>query len=133
MKTNHIDLAVLPSDIELPARPSRTHAGGRAISNTFFCSKADFGYMSERKFCGRYAISNRKANGLTYAERIATIISTTQPDKPTIRLVANGEKVNTTSPDGATWRTLELRSAYKSPDGKLVVIEIAPKSNKGAR
>ena len=121
------DLAIIPDNIDIPKRSPIM----KRLFNIIAVAKSDYRYIEERNFHGRFAITNRRGVEYTHSERIAEVVAAAEEEgvKPLIRLVSwakSGMKINTESPDGATWRTVELLSAYKTPDGKLVVIEIAP-------
>ena len=123
------DLNVLPKGCTIPARPNAR--GHRGLGNIILIAKGDFDYMAERHFTGRFAIYNRKTgNGHMTSSRIAALLSR---NEETIILSIAQENRNTKSPDGATWRTVRLLSAYKTEDGKLCVIKIAPPDAKGGK
>ena len=129
---NKKDLDILPESINIPERSTVV----RRLNNVISIGRSDYRYIEDRHFCGRFAITNRRGCGYTHAERIAKITAAAKEDgvKPTICLAqrdGSGTKINTASPDGATWRTVELLSAFKTSDDKLVVIEIAQPKAKG--
>lgn len=116
------DLNVLPKDCAIPARPNAR--GHRSLGNIIRIAKSDFDYMAERHFAGRFAIYNRRdGSGHMTSSRIAALLSR---NEKTIVLSIAQKRRDTKSPDGATWRTVRLLSAYRTEDGKLCVIEIAP-------
>ena len=116
-------LEILPADIPVPQRPCQL---GRRASNLIPISKTNFEYMRERHFRGRFAICNRNTGTLRVASRLAKALDRSDT---TIVLSIAQEPRNTTSPDGATWRTVQLKSAYRTEDDNLCVIEIAPKED----
>lgn len=123
------DLSILPKGLKVP--PRHVKRGTRSIGNVILIAKSDFGYMEERNFHGRFSIRNRwTPNGLTISERLATIL---QRGDDTVLLSIPRVKRTTNSPDGATWRTVRLLSAYKTEDDKLCVIEIEPPRKDGAK
>lgn len=108
--------------MKVPSRPAKR--GGHAIGNIVLICKSDFDYMRERGFRGRFTILNkRNSNGITHSVRLANALN---GDDNTIVLSVATERRTTKSPDGATWRTVRLVSAYKTEDGKFCVIEISP-------
>ena len=98
------------------------------MSNVILISKSDFGYMAERHFKGRFAITNRRDSDHRISLRLANAMN----NHSAIVLSVAQERRTTDSPDGMTWRTVRLLSAYKTEDDKLCVIEIAP-PEKGAK
>lgn len=118
------ELETLPKGMEIPWRPAANRA--RPIGNRIHISKADFDYMQTRNFKGRFAVKNRKINlERTLSVRLAAALGNKMKRGVIVLSIANKPKT-TTGADGATWRTVRLISAYKSEDGKLCVIEIAP-------
>ena len=118
------ELETLPKGMEIPWRPAANRA--RPIGNRIHVSKADFDYMQTRNFKGRFAVKNRKiGHEMTLSARLAVALGNKAKPGVIVLNVANKPKT-TTGADGATWRTVRLISAYKSDDGKLCVIEIAP-------
>lgn len=116
------DLSILPKGLKVP--PRHVKRGTRSIGNVILIAKSDFGYMEEHNFQGRFAIRNRRASSSIYTSaRLAVALET--EDKSILLSIAQ-ERRTTNSPDGATWRTVKLLSAYKTKDGKLCVIEIEP-------
>ena len=114
------ELETLPRNMKVPSRPAKR--GGHAISNIVLICKSDFDYMREREFRGRFTILNkRNGSGITHSVRLANALN---GDDKTIVLSVATERRTTKSPDGATWRTVRLVSAYKTDDNKLCVIEI---------
>ena len=116
-----IDLNTLPKDCTVPTR-HHVKCDKYRLGNVILVSKGDFEYMAERRFKGRFSIANRLLNGHFTSHRIAVAL---EGDK-TILLSVAQERRTTGCPDGATWRTVRLVSAYKTEDGKLCVIEIEP-------
>lgn len=118
------ELETLPKGMEIPWRPAANRS--RPIGNRIPISKADFDYMQTRNFKGRFAVMNRKINlERTLSVRLAATLGNKEKPSVIVLYVANKPKT-TTGMDGETWRTVRLISAYKSEDGKLCVIEIAP-------
>ena len=118
------DLKTLPKGMEIPWRPAANRS--RPIGNRIDISKADFDYMQSRDFKGRFTVRNRKLNlERTISARLAAALESKTKPGVIVLGIANKPKT-TTGADGATWRTVRLISAYKSEDGKLCVIEIAP-------
>lgn len=118
------ELETLPKDMEIPWRPAASRS--RPIGNRIPISKADFDYMQTRNFKGRFAVRNRKI-GLerVVSERLAAALG--NKAKPSVIILSIANKPKTTiGADGETWRTVRLISAYKSEDGNLCVIDIAP-------
>lgn len=115
------DLSILPKGLKVP--PRHVKRGTRSIGNVILIAKSDFGYMEERNFQGRFAIRNRRASSICTSARLADALET---ENKSILLSIAQERRTTNSPDGATWRTVKLLSAYKTEDGKLCVIEIEP-------
>lgn len=118
------ELKTLPKDMDIPWRPAANRS--RPIGNRIHVSKADFDYMQTRNFKGRFAIRNRRVGlAMTLSTRLAVALGNKEKPGVIVLNVVNKSKT-TTGADGATWRTVRLISAYKSEDGKLCVIEIAP-------
>lgn len=118
------ELETLPKDMEIPWRPAANRS--RPIGNKIHISKADFDYMQSRNFKGRFAIRNRRiGHELTLSTRLAVALGNKAKQSVIVLNVAN-KPMTTTGVDGVTWRTVRLISAYKSEDGKVCVIEIAP-------
>lgn len=133
------DLDALPEGTTIPPRPHVTQHG-KEFSNVIGVAKKDFDYIAERNFKGRFAITNRRGMAYTHSERIARIVEWAKLTGTTPAIcIAQAKSTGTTktgksAPDGATWRTVEVVSAFKADDGKLVVIEIMPpKTGKEAR
>ena len=120
------DLNILPKGMSVPTRPAY-RCRARGPKNIIRISKSDYEYIEERRFEGRFAITNKMANGITTAYRLAAALD--RDGK--IVLSISGENRTTKMPDGATWRTVRLVSAFKTEDGKPCVIEIEPLAAKG--
>jgi hypothetical protein len=120
------DLKTLPKGMDIPTR-HRAEQGSRSIGNTILVAKGDFDYIEQRKFKGRFTILNKHSGNHTTAYRLAVALE----NNSTICLSIAQERRTTKMPDGATWRTVRLVSAYKTEDGKLCVIEIEPLAAKG--
>lgn len=118
------ELETLPKGIEIPWRPAAKRS--RPIRNRIYVGQADFDYMQTRNFKGRFAVRNRKIGlSMTLSARLAVALEKKAKPSVIVLDVVNKPKT-TTGVDGATWRAVRLVSAYKSEDGKLCVIEIAP-------
>lgn len=126
MNKENKDLGVLPKGMDIPTRP-RIARDGRNIGNTILVAKRDFNHIEQRNFKGRFTILNRQRGNHTTAYRLAVAL---ENDK-TICLSVAQENRTTKSPNGATWRTVKLLSAFKTEDGKLCVIEIEPQGTCG--
>ena len=123
------DLSILPKGLKVP--PRHVKRGTRSIGNVIRIAKSDFGYMEERNFQGRFAIRNRcVSNSICTSARLANALET---ENKSILLSIAQERRTTNSPDGATWRTVRLLSAYKTEDGKLCVIEIESPRKDGVK
>lgn len=116
------DLPIAPKDFEMPQIPRRIR-GTRKSNNFVSIPKSDFVYMAEQKFCGWFAIRNCARNREFLSVRLMRML---EDGARTIRLRIVNSKMDLKLPDGATWHTVMLVSAYKDASGKRVAIHIEP-------
>ena len=118
MNNTDDDLNTLPEGVKIPSRCIYRSR------NPILISKADFDYMEERSFHGRFTIVNRAISSKKRTSmRLAAVLK--KEDRNIVLSIAQ-ERRTANSPDGATWRTVRLLSAFKPDDSKYCVIEIEP-------
>ena len=121
MISERTDLPVAPADFKM--QPSaRVQRKGTRRGNVVAVSKTDFEYMAQQKFCGWFALKNAVRNKELLSERLALMLK--DGAKPTVRLKIVNAKQDSQSPDGATWRTVRLVSAYRDASGRRVAVNI---------